>query len=246
MDERRLTVIGHLEELRKMVIVSLVALALAAIACAPLVSVILKLLKLPAAGLIEKLVYFSPEESFLIYMKISVLAGLLLAFPVIAYQFWKFIEPALEDRFKKNAAAFTAAATLAFAGGCIFAYRVLLPTALRFLLTIGKGELEPVISATKYISFVVGFMAACGAVFEMPVACYFLARVGLLNARAMRSKFKYAIVVICIAAAIITPTGDMFNMMMLAVPMLALYEVSIWVVFISRKRRARDAAEIVR
>lgn len=246
MDERRLTVIGHLEELRKAAIVSLAALVLASAACAPLASKILALLKLPAAGLIDRLVYFSPEESFLVYMKISILAGLVLAFPVIAYQSWKFIEPALEERFRKRALAFTAAASAVFLGGCFFAHRVLLPAALGFLLTLGRGELEPVISASRYISFVTALMIACGAVFEMPVVCYFLARVGLVNARSMRSKFKYALVVICVAAAVITPTGDVFNMMLLALPMIALYEVSIWVVFAAKKRGTDHAAEIIR
>jgi len=111
-------------------------------------------------------------------------------------------------------------------------------SALKFLLNIGKDELEPVISATRYISFVTGLMLACGIVFEMPVLSFFLTRIGVVNAGMLRRKFLYAVIIIMIVAAVITPTGDAFNMLMLAIPMLALYEASIWVSFFSAKRGA--------
>jgi len=240
MAERDLTVTGHLDELRRRIIIALAALIGAAVLCLPLSSAILYALKLPARGGIERLVYFSPEEALLIYMRVSIIAGIVISFPVLAYQAWAFAAPALGKEFKRYTVYFVCVSALAFAAGCAFAYFALIPAALSFLLTIGRDELEPVISATRYISFVTGFILACGAVFEMPVAAYFLGRTGIISSGLMRRKFKYAFVVILIAAAVITPTGDAFNMMMLALPMLALYELSIWVVFFASKGRAGD------
>jgi sec-independent protein translocase protein TatC len=236
MAEQDLTVTGHLEELRRRIITALAALFGAAILCLPFASAILGILKLPARGALEKLVYFSPEEALLIYMRISIIAGIVISFPVLAYQAWAFTAPALGTNFRKYTVYFIVASIAAFAAGCAFAYFALLPAALNLLLTIGRSELEPVISATRYISFVTGFILACGAVFEMPVVAFFLGRTGVISAGLMRRKFKYAFVIIIIAAAIITPTGDAFNMMLLALPMLALYELSIWVVFFASKR----------
>ena len=236
MPERELTIVGHLGELRRRCIVSLVAVIAAAIVCLPFSSVILAILKLPVRGILEKLVYFSPEEAFLVYMRISLIAGLIISFPVIAYQAWAFTAPALGKDFKKYAVYFVFFSALAFVAGCAFAYACMLPAALRFLLSIGEGQLEPVISATRYIAFVTGFILACGMVFEMPVASFFLARTGVITASLMRRKFKYALIVIVVAAAVITPTSDVFNMLLLALPMIGLYEISIWVAYFAQKK----------
>jgi sec-independent protein translocase protein TatC len=242
MAQRDFTVIGHLEELRTRIIISLGALLVAAVICLPFSSSILAVLKIPARGVLDKLVYFGPEEAFLVYMRISIIAGLIVSLPVIAYQAWAFTAPALGKDFKKYAAYFVPVSVAVFISGCAFAFFILVPAALKFLLGVGQGELEPVISASRYISFVTGFMLACGIVFEMPVAAFFLARAGILNAGLMRRNFKYAFVVIMIASAVITPTTDVFNMMLLAIPMLALYGVSILVVKFAGKKRSRAYA----
>lgn len=231
------TVTEHLEELRRRVIFSLIALMLASAASLPFSPAILRFLKYPSGGAVERLVFFGPEEAFLIYMRIGISAGLVIALPVILFQLWAFLSPAIDERFKKYTLLFVLFSFLVFLIGCSFSYFILLPTALKFLLNIGRADLEPVISATRYISFVTGLILACGVVFEMPVVSFFLTRIGVINAGMLRRKFLYAAVIIMIAAAVITPTGDAFNMMMLALPMFALYEVSIWVSFFSGKRR---------
>lgn len=237
MAEKELTVTGHLEELRNRVIVCLVALAAASAASFPFSSAILGALKAPAGGAIGTLVYFSPEEAFLVYFKISVISGLVVTFPLIAYEVWAFASPAIGYGLRPRGALFVAASAAAFAAGCAFAYFCLLPAALKFLLSIGRDELTPMISAPRYISFASGVILACGAVFEMPVASFFFARAGIINARLMRRSFKYALVAILIISAVITPTPDAFNMMALALPMVGLYELSIWIVFFAEKRR---------
>jgi sec-independent protein translocase protein TatC len=233
------TVTEHLEELRKRAVSSLIALGLATAASLPFSPAVLKFLKYPSGGAIQKLVFFGPEEAFLIYMRIGLTAGLVIALPVILFQVWAFFSPAIDEKFRKHAFSFVFFSFIVFLLGCAFSYFILLPASLKFLLNIGGTDLEPVISATRYISFVTGLILACGLVFEMPVVSFFLTRIGAIKAGMLRRKFLYAVVVILIASAVITPTGDAFNMLMLALPMLALYEASIWVSFFAGKRRAR-------
>ncbi|MDD5496727.1 MAG: twin-arginine translocase subunit TatC [Candidatus Omnitrophica bacterium] len=227
--DHELTFVEHLSELRKRIIISLVCLGTASMLTLPFAGHVLKILKLPAEGSIVKLAYFSPQEAFLIYLRIGFLCGVILAFPVILYQFWSFVSPAIEERFKRYTSHFVLFCFTAFICGSAFAYFVLLPKAIKFLLSFGLDDLEPVISASKYISFVTSIILACGIVFQMPVLSFILTKAGLVNARMMRSKFKFAIVIIFIVAAVITPTVDAFNMLLLAAPMLLLYEVSIWI-----------------
>ena len=238
MSDKELTVIGHLEEFRKRLIISLVALVIGICCCFPFAGQLLKILKLPAAGLIPKLVYFSPQDAFIIYFNIALIGGTLIASPVIIYQLWAFIAPAVEERFKKYAFVFVIIVLIAFISGVFFAYFFLVPAALKFLLSIGQDQLEPVISAGKYVSFVLTLLVCTGAVFEMPVLSFILSRIGIVNHGFLRKKFKYSVLLILIAAAIITPTPDVFNMMLLAIPMILLYEISIWVSFFAAPRKA--------
>jgi sec-independent protein translocase protein TatC len=233
--DKELTLAGHLEELRRRIIISLVALGVASLIALPFAPMILKVLKLPASNTIEKLVFFGPQDAFLIYMKIGFLAGFIIVFPVVLYQLWQFVSPAVEERFKRKTVHFVAACSAAFFIGCAFAYFILLPAALNFLLSFGSEELQPMISASQYVSFVVGMILACGVVFEMPVLSFILARMGIINAAMLKEKWKVALVSILIAAAVITPTTDVFNMTALAVPMLLLYAASIWVAALARR-----------
>lgn len=227
--DKPLTLIEHLAELRRRIIISLVALGTASILSLPFASSLLVILKLPAQGLIERLVFFSPQEGFLIYLRIAFLCGWVIAMPVILYQVWAFILPAMEEKLKKRAANFVLLCSITFIIGGLFAYFILIPPALRFLLNFAKNELVPVISANKYISFVISLILGGGLVFQMPVLSFILTKLGVINPQILRKKYKYAIVIIFSVAAIITPTIDAFNMLILAVPMLFLYEVSIWI-----------------
>ena len=243
--DRELTFVEHLEELRKRILVSLAALIIGTLASLPFSPAILKILKMPASSAIGKLVFFSPQDAFLIYMRIGFMCGFILAFPIVVYHFWAFISPAIGDKFKNNIAYFISFCVLAFIIGASFAFFVLLPKALIFLLGFGSADLEPVISATNYISFVTGIILATGLVFQMPVLSFLLTKIGLINAGMLRRKFPIAIIIIFIVAAVITPTVDAFNMLILAVPMILLYEVSIWISAICRPRHVKgyDLAE---
>ncbi len=234
--ERELTIIEHLSELRKRIIIYLVALGIATFLSLPFTSALLKILKFPAKGVIDRLAFFSPEEAFLIYMRIGILCGFIFSMPVALHQLWGFCSPAMGERVRKHSAFFIISCFVSFVAGSLFAYFILLPPALRFLLGFAKEDLEPVISAGKYISFITGLIFASGLVFQMPVLSFILAKLEVINSRILRKKYRYAIVIIFIVAAVITPTPDAFNMSVLALPMIFLYEVSIWVAYFAKPK----------
>ena len=130
--DKDFTFIQHLEELRRRIIISLIWLGVSAVVCMPLAPKLLTVLKGPATGSINKLAFFGPQDAFLIYMRIGFMAGIVVAFPAMAFQFWQFISPALEDRFKKNTVSFVVSCSITFLAGCAFAYFVLLPASLSF------------------------------------------------------------------------------------------------------------------
>lgn len=230
------TLIEHLSELRGRIVISLISLLLASAVSFSFVSPLLALLKIPSAGVIEKLVFFSPQEALMIYMRIAFLAGLIIAMPVILYQLWLFLRPAMEEKLRKYVVYFIFFSSLSFISGCIFAYSVIIPPALKFCLSFSSSDLVPLISADKYISFVIGLILGTGLVFQMPVLSFILTKLGVITARFLRGKYRFAIVGILVAAAIITPTPDAFNMLLLAGPMFFLYELSIWVSFFARNK----------
>lgn len=234
--DRPLTLIEHLDELRKRIIVCLISFGLASAISIPFTAYILRILKLPGSGVIDRLAFFSPQEAFLIYMRIAFFSGLVISMPVILHQVWIFIHPAIEEKLRRGTSLFITFSFASFIAGCFFAYFILIPPALKFLLSFATDELEPVISAASYISFVISLILSCGLVFQMPILSLILTKFGIINAKFLRKKYKYAILIILIIAAIITPTADAFNMMALALPMLLLYEISIWVSYLAKPK----------
>lgn len=227
--ERELSLVEHLAELRIRIIISLVAFGLSCVLSFPFAPFLLKILKIPASGIIDRLAFFSPQEAFLIYVNLSLFSGWLISLPIILYQVWAFISPAIEERQKKHIGSFISFSFMAFICGGLFAYFILIPPALKFLMGFARDELEPVISAQKYISFLTSLIWGSGFVFQMPVLSFILTKLKVIHPRVLRNKYKYAVVIIFILAALITPTTDIFNMLMLAIPMLFLYELSIWI-----------------
>jgi sec-independent protein translocase protein TatC len=227
--DKVMTLVDHLEELRKRIITSLVWIALLTALAFPLAPRILAVLKSPARGVIERLVFFDPPEALLIHIKLSFLTGLIASMPVIFYQLWAFISPAMEEKMRRYGLIFGISSATAFICGGLFGFFLLLPAALNFLLNFAKDSLEPVISVSKYTSFAMTLVLGCGLVFEMPVLSYLLSKAGIISPRFLRGKWKYAVIVIFIIAALVTPTPDIFGMTILAIPMLLLYELSIWV-----------------
>lgn len=227
--DKELTFEGHLEELRRRIIICAVSVALASVSAFPFASKMLAALKYPGSAAIDKLVFFSPQDAFLIYIKIAFFVGLAVSMPLVLYQLWVFISPAIEYKAKRHGLSFLLFSLTAFICGASFGFFALLPAAFKFLLSFSGDTLQPMISASSYVSFVLGLTLGCGLVFEMPVLSFILSKLGVINYRLLRKIWKYALIVIFIIAAVITPTPDVFNMTIMAIPMLILYEISIWV-----------------
>jgi sec-independent protein translocase protein TatC len=179
----------------------------------------------------------------MIYIKVSIFSGLVVALPFVAYQFWKFVVPGLLEKEKKLVPSIVFFTTLCFATGAAFAYLVIIPLGLKFLLSFQTDFLEATITIGKYLGFVVTIILVFGVVFELPVMSFILTKVGILTPEFLRSKRRYGIVIIFICAAVLTPP-DIFTQLMLAGPLVILYEVSIWVSrMVSKKKIEEEESE---
>jgi sec-independent protein translocase protein TatC len=185
-----------------------------------------------------KLVFLAPAEAFWMHIRIAFVAGLIMALPVIFYQVWQFIAPGLLQKEKKYVVPFIFLATALFLIGAAFCFLIVLPFAMRFLLTYKVGDfLSPMLSIGRYVDFCLKFIVAFGAVFEIPIAIVFLTRMGLITPKTLAKNRKFAVLGAFIVAAVLTPTPDFFNQTLMAVPMIVLYEVGIIVsrIFMRKK-----------
>ena len=175
-----------------------------------------------------KLIYLAPTEGFMIYIKVAIFSGLVLSMPYVVYEFWKFIVPGLLEKEKKLVPPIVAFTVLCFATGASFAALVIIPLGLKFLLSFQTDFLTASITIGKYLGFVVTIILVFGVVFELPVLSFFLTKIGILTPEFLRRNRRYGIVLIFIMAAVLTPP-DIFTQLMLAGPLIMLYEISIWV-----------------
>ncbi len=225
-DAKKLTVLSHLSELRKRLIRSVIAVAIASVIAFIFYDWIFYFLKLPAEGI--NLVYIEMTEMIGTIMKVSLAAGVVLAMPYLVYQGIMFAAPALTPREKKYVYLILPWIALMFLGGVVFGYFILVPPATRFLISFGADIARPEIRIGNYISLIARLLLAIGLIFEMPVITTFLARLGVLKPKWLSDRRRMAIIVAFILAAVITPTFDPINQSLVAVPLIALYELSIW------------------
>jgi sec-independent protein translocase protein TatC len=221
----RMSIMGHLEELRGRVVKMVLAVAVTTALCLVFTTQIMELLLQPAGGL--KPIFLKPTEMFLTYMRVGLIAGVGLASPVIVYQIMRFLAPGLEPREKKWLVSLVPATAFFFIAGVSFSYFFMLPFGLQYLLTFGSAVAVPMWAIGEYISFVTTLLLWVGVAFETPLVIFFLAKLHIVDAKKLSSYRKYAIVGAFIAAAIITPTPDPFNQVMVAVPIILLYELGI-------------------
>ncbi len=187
------------------------------------------------------LVFLSPTEAFWMQMKLAMIAGLIISLPFILYQVWRFIAPGLFTKEKRYAATFVLAGTGLFFVGASFCFVVILPFALHFLLTYRTASLVPLISIGNYADFCMKFLLAFGIIFELPIIIVILARMGIVKPETLAKKRKYAVLFAFIAAAFLTPTPDAFNQILMALPILILYEVGILAARLMVRKKAPDA-----
>jgi sec-independent protein translocase protein TatC len=239
--------LDHLEELRRRLVYCIAAVAVGFFACWWKVERIYDVMQRPimdvlrANGMSEKLVYLNPTEPFNLYLKIAALAGLFLASPFVLYQVWMFISPGLYRNEKRYVVPFMVSTIALFVSGGYFGYRVVYPQALGFLVHFGR-QFQPMITISEYTSLFLSIILGMGLIFEMPILVFFLALMGIISASFMWKNFRYAILLIFIVAAIVTPTPDILSMCIFAAPMVALYGVSIGIAYIvhPKQRRARQ------
>ena len=239
-DLPRMGFFDHLEELRRRIFVCLIAvfaLFFVAWAWAP---EIFEFLAAPVRKVLppgQNLSYTTLTEPFLMYFRVALLAAVIAASPIILWQVWLFIAPALYRKEKKYVLPFITAGVFFFLSGCAFGYYEAFPVVVRFLVGVGKN-FNAVITINEYLSTATKIIMGLGLCFEMPILIFFLARMGLVSERFLLSKFKYAVLVIFIIAAIITPTPDIATQCVFALPMIALYLLGIAIAWVFRKREA--------
>ncbi len=231
---------SHLDELRRRLAVSLLAFLVATGLAACKTGLLIEWLRAPAGDRLPVFAFFSPTEAFVAHVTVAVLGGVLLSSPFILAQAWGFIRRGLTPQERTRGLAFVGWATGLFLAGCAFAYAVLLPVSLRLLLDIGRAYLEPVISIDRYVSFVTALIFWCGVSFELPAILVLLARLGIVTSEWLRQQRPYAILIIVVIAAVATPTTDAVTLLLLAGPLAALYELSVWLTRLRRPKPAPD------
>jgi sec-independent protein translocase protein TatC len=233
--EDELPVSEHIEELRSRLIRCAVAVVIGFLVAWPFKKEVLKFLERPLPeNLHGKLVFLSPPEAFITALKVSLFAGIVIALPYILFQVWRFVEPGLYEHEKKLILPFMFFSLFFFILGLVFAYYVILPFGLRFLLGFMSELLTPQITVGNYISFVIQLMLAFGFVFLLPVLMWLFSKLGIVNAGILERNRKFAILGIFIISAVLTPP-DAFSQVMMALPLMGLYEISIWVAKIAGK-----------
>lgn len=233
-----MTLTEHLEELRWCLLKSVLAIAVTACVCYYFSDAVFAFVVAPLRQNLQpgqSLIGTSVTEAFFFEIKIALAAGVLFSCPVIFYQIWRFIAPGLSGREKRWVLPFVFCATLFFLGGAYFCYRIVLPIAFKYFIeqyeTMG---VNPAIRVGEYFTFFFRMVLAFGVTFELPVFTFFLVRIGVWDYHFMLRSFRYAILVIFILAAILTPTPDVINQSLLALPMLVLYVLSIGVAYVWR------------
>ena len=217
----------HLEELRRRLGISLASLLVAVGICATQVERVIGWLKRPAEPLVSRLVYFNPTEPLTAYLEVAVLCGLILSMPVFLFELWGFIRSGLSARERSWGLTFIWGGSALFVSGVAFAYTVVLPLSLHVLFSFGRSLLVPVISLQQYLEFVTSILFWCGVLFELPAVVWLLAVVGVVTTEWLRQQRPYAVLILVMLAAVITPTTDAVSLVLMTLPLVALYEISI-------------------
>jgi sec-independent protein translocase protein TatC len=240
--DRTMTVMEHLEELRKRLIISVIAVGAGSIVGFVFYDPIFRLLLRPYRSAVANLppeiippgnlagnpIATTPAEPFLTYVKIGLFTGFLLALPVLLYQLWRFITPGLTSRERRLAIPFVVASVVLFAAGTAFAF-LMAPRGLQFLLSFGGQNLVPLLTIDRYLGFLIFLVMAFGLGFELPLVLVFLAAAGVVDSSQMRRWRRWAFLGTAIFAAVATPTQDPYTMLLMWIPLYLLYEAAILV-----------------
>ena len=246
--ERQLSISQHLLELRKRILISGAAVLIGTVVALIFYEDIVELLLRPADELSSdegpaRLIYTELTEMIAVTVRVSILGGLVLAFPVVLYQAIMFVAPGLTKRERRFLLAFMPGVILSFVGGVAFGYFVLIPPAVNFLLSWGSDLATPMIRIGNYVSIMVTLLFWLGLVFETPVVMFLLAKLGVVSWRTYARWRRYWILVAFILGALITPTFDPVNQALVAAPLIVLYELGIWLSRFAARSRTQSVTE---
>ncbi len=231
-DDGNMSLIAHLEELRQRIIRSLIAVAVCSGVCWYFIDEIMHYISLPAG----KLYYMQPGEAFFTYIKIAVFAGFLLALPVLFYEIWRFVLPALTIRERTVVALVVPSSVLLFFAGLAFSFFLVMPAAIGFFMNFGGVDIQPLLSIDKYFDFVIAFVLPFGAIFEVPLVIIIFAKLGFISSAFLRKKQRIVLFMSFVVGAVISPTPDVITQSMIAIPLILLYEAAYFIVrFVLRK-----------
>lgn len=239
MDEEKLAVTTHLEELRKRLTISLIAVVVGFVVSYSFAEQIFKFLMNPLLSVMPQnssLIFTNLTEAFFTYLKTSILSGIFIGSPVIFYQMWKFISPGLYKHEKSYCVPFVIFSTLFFIAGASFGYFIVFPFGFKFFLGFETNFIKALPSIKEYFSFCSKLLLSFGIIFELPLIIFFLAKIGLVTSDLLTKNRKYAVLLIFVVAAVITPP-DVITQIMMAGPLIILYEISIIVARIFGKKK---------
>lgn len=243
MSEKSAPLLEHLNELRKVLIAVVIALVLGTIVCyAFFMEQTMALVTAPIESLGQQLYFTNVTEGFMTHLRVAVMGGCIIASPVIIWQILRFILPALYKHERRMFFAILFFGILLFVGGIAFGYVFVLTLGLNAMIFTFSGDLQPLLRSSEYVSFILSFLLPFGLVFEIPLFVYFLTKLGIITPKLLREKRKYIILIILILAAVLTPP-DVISQMLIATPMLILYEISIWLSSIVYKRKLKKEAK---
>ena len=228
-DEKKIPFTSHLEELRRRLIISFIAVAIGFVLSYGFKEKLFQILTRPLISVMEtgdKLIFTGLPEAFFTYLKVAFLSGIILSTPIIFYQFWMFVAPGLYDKEKRLMVPIVFLSTLFFVGGSFFGYFIVFPYGFKFFLGFASEIIRPLPSMREYLSFASKLLLAFGVVFELPLIITFLAKLGIVSVSFLKKNRKYALLLFFVGAAILTPP-DVVTQIMMALPLMVLYEISI-------------------
>ena len=228
-DEKKIPFTGHLEELRRRLIVCFVAVGIGFVLSYGFKEKLFQILTRPLIGVMQtgdKLIFTGLPEAFFTYLKVAFLSGIILAAPIIFYEFWVFVAPGLYNKEKRLMVPIVFLSTLFFVGGSFFGYFIVFPYGFKFFLGFASEIIQPLPSMREYLSFASKLLLAFGVVFELPLIITFLAKLGMVSVSFLKKNRKYALLLFFVGAAILTPP-DVVTQVMMALPLMVLYEISI-------------------
>lgn len=221
-----MSLVGHLQELRRRLIIIIIAVAVGSLISYFYAAELVQYITAPAG----KLYYMSPAEAFFTYLRVSFFAGFLLALPIVLYQIWAFVVPALTAKEHKASIILVPSSVLLFFIGLAFSYVLVLPAGIKFFMGFATENLQPLLSLGEYLSFVISFLLPFGFIFELPLFIVVMAKFGLITSKFLSAKRKHVLVLSFVIGALISPTPDVFSQTMVAVPVIVLYEFSVLIV----------------